>query len=166
MLTSGTVNLRICLPTALIHDTSDISLEAQTLSGPRMSGFWSKLIPSWRTAVMNGPGERDGWATRSSAQPLRFQWRRCWGLSYFCGRKMWLCTVAQGTVGVGLGVSRANRLEKDTRRKSANRDDGAELWSREAGFFTSIASSHRLPVEKACKVVLTFGEGDFVRVTS
>lgn len=78
-----------------------------------MSGFWSKLIPSWRTAVMNGSGERDGWATRSSAQPLRFQWRRCWGLSYFCGRKMWLCTVAQGTVGVGLGVSRANRLEAE-----------------------------------------------------
>lgn len=119
-------------------------------SGPRMSGFWSKLIPSWRMAVMNGSGERDGWATRSSAQPLRFQWQRCWGLSYFCGRKNVALYSSSGDSrrGVGRAAVLTDLRQKDTRRKSANRDDGVELWSREAGFLTSIASSlgYRLPV--------------------
>lgn len=71
-------------------------------SGAETPGFWSKLIPSWRMTVMNGLGERDGWATHSPAQPSAPSNKDAGACPTFVGRKMWLCTVAQGTLHVGL----------------------------------------------------------------
>lgn len=65
-------------------------------------GFWSKLIPSWRTTVMNGLGESDGWAPTSSTQPSAPRSKYAGACPTFVEGRMRLCTVAQGTLHVGL----------------------------------------------------------------
>ncbi len=98
--------VHICLSTALIHDSSHLPGGPNTCSlhsGAETPGFWSKLIPSRRMTVMNGLGEGDGWATHSSAQPSAPSNKDAGACPTFVGRKMWLCTVAQGTLHVGLG---------------------------------------------------------------
>lgn len=52
---------------------------------------------------MNGPGERDGWATSASAQPSAPGNKDAGACPTFVAGEMWLCTVAQGTFHVGLG---------------------------------------------------------------
>lgn len=94
----------ICLSTALIHDSSYLPGGPNTCSlhsGAKMPGFWSKLIPRWRMTVMNGLGERDGWAAHSSAKPSAPSNKDAGACPTFVGGKKWLCTVAQGTVGLG-----------------------------------------------------------------
>lgn len=51
---------------------------------------------------MNGLGERDGWATRSSAQPSAPSNKDAGACPTFVRGRMWLSTVAQGTHHVGL----------------------------------------------------------------
>lgn len=51
---------------------------------------------------MNVLDEGDGWATHSSAQPFAPSNKDAGPCPTFVGGKMWLCTVAQGTLHVGL----------------------------------------------------------------
>lgn len=54
--------------------------------------------------VMNGLGKRDGWATHSPAKPSAPCNKDAEACPTFVGeKKKWLCTVAQGTLHVGLG---------------------------------------------------------------
>lgn len=53
--------------------------------------------------VMNGLGERDGWATHSPAQPSAPSNKDAGACPTSVGGRMWLCTVAQGTLREGLG---------------------------------------------------------------
>lgn len=52
---------------------------------------------------MNGLGERDGWATHSPAQPSAPSNKDAGACPTSVGGRMWLCTVAQGTLREGLG---------------------------------------------------------------
>lgn len=52
---------------------------------------------------MNGLGERDGWATHSSAQPSAPRNKDAGACPTFVGGRIWLFTVAQGIRHVGLG---------------------------------------------------------------
>lgn len=51
---------------------------------------------------MNGSGEGDGWASHSPAKPSAPGNKDAGACPTFEEGKMWLCTVAQGTLHVGL----------------------------------------------------------------
>lgn len=112
-------------------------------SSPETPGFWSKLIPSWRMTIMNGLGGRDGWASHSSALPPLLPVTRCWGLSYFSEREKNVALYSSSgdsLHGAGRAAVLTDLEQKDTQRKSTNRDDDVELWTCEFGCFTLIIS--------------------------